>query len=175
MAVKRRCGWPVGCTTILSSYNKTGLCGAHQKEKEERLGRVKDRAFLNHIYVPTKWSKGSKKQPIPRLQNTSVTPSHSTKVTVDELLKIICDSYGVTVEELLTHRRYQGVAFPRQVAMYLLRVDFQMSFSEIAACIKRQHHTTVLYGFRQIQGLMARDPRLIKDIESIRSKYKSPA
>ena len=156
-----RCRWRDGCNTILSIYNKTELCGIHRRLEEERTAQE---------------SIGNKISPedmaIAVVDETEIVKSESI---VDRTIQTICLSYRVTKDELLGYRRHPRVAFPRQVAAYLLRIDTKRSFPNIAADLKRKDHTTIIHACEKIKKLAERNPEFRKNIETIRQLYKGPA
>lgn len=76
-------------------------------------------------------------------------------MTLDAIPAAVAAYYGLTQAELLTPSRHRFYVRPRQVAMYLAREQGRWSLEQIARCFDR-HHTTVLHGIRQIEGMAHR-------------------
>ncbi len=90
------------------------------------------------------------------------------KVTMDEIIKKTCEYYNIKHGDLLGASRARSVARPRQMAMYLCKKLTQRSLPEIARKIGGRDHTTVLYGVRKIEELMAVDSQIAEDAELLR-------
>ncbi len=90
-------------------------------------------------------------------------PSHVPKVNLsmqsDAIIAGVAAYYGITVEEILGTCRKQCFAFPRQMAMYLLRKEIKSSFPKIASHLGGRDHTTVMYACRKIRRLTRKTRR----------------
>ncbi len=94
----------------------------------------------------------------------------SKQTTAGDVIQAVCERYGVEEKELLGHGRSRHVSFPRQVAMYLMRKDADISLDEIGKALGKRDHTTVLYGIRKIETDLKTDATLRTDITSIRER-----
>ncbi len=95
-----------------------------------------------------------------------------TKKTVDpeKIIKTICEYYQIAKKELLSHKREQRLALPRQVIMYLLRHEFNYSFPKIAEILNRKDHTTVIYGCGKIEKELNNNSLIKRDIDTIKQR-----
>jgi chromosomal replication initiator protein len=91
-----------------------------------------------------------------------------------QILSTIAQEYGVTMDELLSHSRSQRVAFPRQVAMYILREESELSLPKIGELLGGRDHTTIMYGHEKITDLLERDKNLRRKIVNIQEILYSP-
>ncbi len=95
------------------------------------------------------------------------------QITDGDVILAVCTHFGLEEKELLGRGRSRNVAFPRQVSMYLMRKDADISLEEIGRALKRDH-TTVLHGIRKIEAELARDATLRGDVMSIRERLLKP-
>lgn len=95
------------------------------------------------------------------------------QITANDVMQAVSIHFSVEEKELLGRGRSRAVSFPRQVAMYLMRKDADISLEEIGQAISRDH-TTVLHGIRKIDAEMARDATLRNDVISIRERLLKP-
>ena len=58
---------------------------------------------------------------------------------------------------------------PRQIVMYILREDFDISYPMIGDRLGGRDHTTVIHSYEKIKGILKTDPHLAKEIEDIRA------
>jgi len=80
--------------------------------------------------------------------------SKREKVKVPKVLKEVAKSFAVTVKELKGPRRTKELALARQVAMYILREEFNYKLEEVAKFLNREDHTTVLHAIDKVKSKM---------------------
>lgn len=98
------------------------------------------------------------------------------KVTIDRVINTVASYYQVTVEGLRSNSRSRTVAFPRQMAMYLARTETGMSYPQIGVKLGNRDHTTILYGYEKISGLVESDTNVRRDVLEIKaSLYENAA
>ncbi len=90
------------------------------------------------------------------------------KVTMDEIIKKVCEHYNIRQADLLGPSRARNNARPRQMAMYLCKTLTTRSLPEIGRKLGRRDHTTILHGVRKIEELMAVDSQIAEDAELLR-------
>jgi chromosomal replication initiator protein len=74
-----------------------------------------------------------------------------TAVSVEAIQATVSHRFGVSVADLVSHRREREVSYPRQVAMYLSRTVAEASFPSIAEKFGGRDHSTVMYAVRVIE------------------------
>ena len=72
-------------------------------------------------------------------------------VSVETIQELVSNRFGVSVADLVSHRRERDVSYPRQVAMYLSRTLAEASFPAIAEKFGGRDHSTVMYAVRTIE------------------------
>jgi chromosomal replication initiator protein len=97
------------------------------------------------------------------------------EIEPERILQTIAQEYGLSLEELLSQSRSQRVAFPRQVAMYMLREEAELSLPKIGEMLGGRDHTTVMYGHDKITDLLEQDKNLRRKIVNIQEILYSPA
>ena len=70
-------------------------------------------------------------------------------VTPADIVRFVAHHYGVKVADLKGRDNRRSVAFPRQVAMYLIREILNLSYPEIGKFFAK-HHSTVMYSVETI-------------------------
>jgi len=90
------------------------------------------------------------------LRNTLLTSSR--RVTLDDVLKEVCDYYGVEKNRILEDGRgTKEVAQARQVAMYLLRKLGNLSHKSIGHQFGNRDHSTVVYAIKTVEKQINKD------------------
>jgi chromosomal replication initiator protein len=92
------------------------------------------------------------------------------EVKSDEVVRKVADVFGVTIERMLGRDRSREVALPRQIAMFLMREEANISLPQIGEALGGRDHTTVMYGCEKIADLLERDDRLRRQVVEIRDR-----
>jgi chromosomal replication initiator protein len=84
------------------------------------------------------------------------------------IMDIICRYFGIDRVALLSKSREKRVAYPRQLAMYLMRELAQRSLVEIGHSLGGRDHSTVHHGWRKMERSLVVDPETKRDVASLR-------
>lgn len=91
-----------------------------------------------------------------------------TQVEPDEVVRKVAETFGIAMDRMLGRDRSREVALPRQIAMYLLRQEANISLPQIGDALGGRDHTTIMYGCDKIADLLERDDRLRRQVIEIR-------
>jgi chromosomal replication initiator protein len=108
----------------------------------------------------------------PDLVNTALAdllPNRNT-IEPEQIVNAVASAFGLTTERLLGRDRSREVALPRQIAMYLLREEINISLPQIGATLGGRDHTTVMYACEKVTDLIERDDRMRRQIIQIREQ-----
>lgn len=94
------------------------------------------------------------------------------KVTPELILSEVCSFYNITVDDINSKSRSKAIAFPRQVAMYLMRDMLSLTFPKIGEEIGGRDHSTVMHGIEKITNQLKTDKELSNTIADIKDKLK---
>lgn len=89
------------------------------------------------------------------------------QIKVPKVLREVSKTFGVTVKDLKGPRRTKDLALARQVAMYILRDEFNYKLEEIAKYLNRQDHTTVIHAIDKIKSKMLVQEAFNKQLSSL--------
>ena len=98
---------------------------------------------------------------------TNAKPKKS--VSIKEIVKVVADYYRIEEENIYEKTRRKEIIKPRQVAMYLLREDFNISYPSIGQKLGGRDHTTVIHSCEKIKVDLKNDPVLAQEINQLRS------
>jgi chromosomal replication initiator protein len=84
------------------------------------------------------------------------------------IVETVASAFGISVDQILARDRSRQIALPRQVAMYLLREEAQISLPQIGEVLGGRDHTTVMYGCDKIKDQIEQDDRLRRQVVDIR-------
>jgi chromosomal replication initiator protein len=97
-----------------------------------------------------------------------------TEVQPRDIVHKVAESFGITTDRMLGRDRSKDVALPRQIAMYLLREEANISLPQIGDALGGRDHTTVMYGCEKIADLLERDDRIRRQVFQIREQIYGP-
>ena len=86
----------------------------------------------------------------------------------DLIIDVICHYFKLERDALLSKSREKRVAYPRQLAMYLMRELAQRSLVEIGAALGGRDHSTVHHGWRKMERSLVIDPETKRDVSTLR-------
>ncbi len=90
-------------------------------------------------------------------------------VSVKTVVTKITDFYGIDIDSIYEKTRRREVVRPRQIIMYILREDFNVSYPTIGSKLGGRDHTTVIHSCEKVRKDLLQDPDLAREIEDIRS------
>ncbi len=94
-------------------------------------------------------------------------------ISIKEIIKIIADFYQIDESIICNKTRRKEVVKPRQIIMYILREDFNISYPTIGDKLGGRDHTTVIHSCDKIKEDIKNDPNLVNEIHQIRSIIKT--
>lgn len=98
---------------------------------------------------------------------SEVYHTKSTEVTPASIKACVADYFGVKVSDLEGAKHARSVAYPRQIAIYLIREKTNISLPKIGELFGGRDHSTILYSFEKIKKDLKKTPELQKTIENI--------
>jgi chromosomal replication initiator protein len=94
------------------------------------------------------------------------------EVTIPRIQELVSERFGVTLDELVSPRRSQAVAYPRQVAMYLSRELTDSSLPKIGKEFGGRDHTTVIHATSKITRLIREDRSVYNLVQELTARIK---
>jgi chromosomal replication initiator protein len=93
--------------------------------------------------------------------------SPERKITVESIVRAVAERFSMQPAQLKLKSNTQRIAYPRQVAMYLVKELTHASLPEIGRYFGGKHHTTVLHSVLKIEELRQRDEDLNNMLHSL--------
>ena len=92
-------------------------------------------------------------------------------VSTKEVVKTVAEFYNIEEQLIYDKTRKKEVINPRQIIMYILREDFNISYPAIGEKLGGRDHTTVMHSCEKIKNEMKMDDILIQEINQLRSIF----
>lgn len=102
---------------------------------------------LEHIYSDTK-------------------PTYAA-LTMQEILEGVCRYYSVEPAQIRGKQRDREIAWPRQVAMYLMREETDASLLQIGNELGGRDHTTIMHGWEKVHSEVTNNERVRHEIAAV--------
>ncbi len=101
------------------------------------------------------------------LSNVLYNPK-KRQVTPERIAKAVSDYYSVPMEALQGQKRDKAIVMPRQIAMFLMREETDVSLLRIGAELGGRDHSTVLHACDKITREVANNDELRREIAAVR-------
>ena len=112
------------------------------RELEGALTRVKAQSSIDHQSITVDLAS--------RAMSGSYPTERKQEITLELIQDVTASYFNISTEDLLSKKRSQDVAFPRQVAMYLCRTLTDTSTTKVGNYFGGKDHTTVLHACEKI-------------------------
>ena len=95
----------------------------------------------------------------------------SGNITPKKVIRLVASYFDVSLENLLGSSRRKELVLPRQIAMYLLRMECSSSFPSIGQELGGRDHTTAMHACEKIKRVLETSGRLRADVEQIKLSF----
>ncbi len=92
-------------------------------------------------------------------------------VSVRDVIKIIADFFHIEEGLMYNKTRRKDIVRPRQIAMYILREQFDISYPSIGETFGGRDHTTVIHSYEKIKKELVDNTILMKEVDEIKSLF----
>ena len=96
-----------------------------------------------------------------------LTTHPERRVSIEAIVKTVSEKFSLTPAQLRMKSNTRQIAYPRQVAMYLVKELTAASLPEIGRAFGGKHHTTVLHSVQKIEQLRHKDSDLNKLLHTL--------
>jgi chromosomal replication initiator protein len=101
----------------------------------------------------------------------NIIATQEKRITIDLIQKKVGEQFGLREQDLKVRSNTKAIAFPRQVAMYLVKQLTSASLPEIGRQFGGKHHTTVLHSINKIDALRRNDKDLNRTINKLMDSF----
>ena len=101
------------------------------------------------------------------LSNVMYNPK-KRQITPERIAKAVSEYYGVGLDALKGQKRDKAIVVPRQIAMFLMREETDVSLLRIGAELGNRDHSTVLHACDKITRESAGNDELRREIAAVR-------
>ncbi len=92
-------------------------------------------------------------------------------VSIKDIVRVISSFYNIDEKHIYEKTRRKEVVRPRQILMFILREDFNISYPLIGQKLGGRDHTTVIHSCEKVKNDVKTDGTLLQEIEQIRALF----
>jgi chromosomal replication initiator protein len=101
------------------------------------------------------------------LSNVLYNPKRR-QVTPEKIARAVSEYYGIELDAMRGQKRDRAIVTPRQIAMFLMREETDVSLLRIGAELGGRDHSTVLHGCDKIGRELTVNDELRRDVAAVR-------
>lgn len=101
----------------------------------------------------------------------NIIETQEKRVSIEQIQRRVGEHFGKRGQDLKVRSNSREIAFPRQVAMYIVKQLTAASLPEIGRQFGGKHHTTVLHSINKIENLRRSDKELNKTINRLLDSF----
>jgi chromosomal replication initiator protein len=99
------------------------------------------------------------------LKHLNASPER--KISIESIVRAVAEKFSMAPAQLKQKSNTRQIAYPRQVAMYLVKELTHASLPEIGRYFGGKHHTTVLHSIQKIEDVRQKDEDLNNLLHSL--------
>jgi chromosomal replication initiator protein len=106
------------------------------------------------------------------LSNVMYNPKKRS-ITPQKIVRAVADYYGVNLDQLRSSKRDRAIVVPRQLALYLIREETDISLLRLGAELGGRDHSTVLHAYDKITRELGENDEMRREISAVREMIYS--
>ena len=103
------------------------------------------------------------------LANIIINPNKKA-VTSKRVIGIVSNFYDVQTSDIMAKNRKKEIAWPRQIAMYLMRQEGKISYPSIGRELGGRDHTTAIHAYEKVKKEVEKNNDFRQELEIVRQK-----
>jgi len=134
------------------------------RELEGAINRVLSFAQLNNVPVSLDLATKS-------LQD--IIASKGQNLSIEKIFGATVEFFKISIDDLISTKRNQGLVRPRQIVMYLMRHEMNLSYPKISQHLNKKDHTTIIYGVEKIEKEILKNEDLRRELSLLKEKINA--
>jgi len=101
----------------------------------------------------------------------NIIATQEKKVTIELIQRRVGEQFGLREQDLKMRSNSKAIAYPRQIAMYIVKQLTSASLPEIGRQFGGKHHTTVLHSINKIESQRRIDKELNRTVNKLLDSF----
>ena len=127
---------------------------------------------FTRIYATSKLLDKPLNKDLAKMVLTDIFNTKTKEITPDTIKKEVAKFFGVKVSDMESEKRAKNIAFPRQIAIYLIREHTNYSLPQMGRLFGGRDHTTIRHSYEKIAEQIKTDRELQDTVEMIFSQIE---
>jgi chromosomal replication initiator protein len=89
------------------------------------------------------------------------------RTNYNNILDVVSNYYNINTNDLLSKKRQKKYVFARQIAMYIIKDLYDLTFKKIGQIFNGRDHSTVIYSIEQISNYIQSDKTVKNDVDKL--------
>ena len=149
---------PSSGSVFVAGQDLTALSAKDLRAARKKIGMI----FQHFNLMPSRTVAGNVAYPL-----------KGSGLSKEDIQKKVADYYKIRVADMHSKRRPRVIAYPRQIAMYLIRGMTNLPVVEIGKVFDNRDHSTVLYSLKQVEKQMKKDPAFAETVKEIKTNINN--
>lgn len=94
--------------------------------------------------------------------------------TIQTIIGVICDFYGIRLADLQSKQRNRSIALPRHMCMYFARKCTRLSLEEIGGFFGGRDHTTVMHAVKTVEERLEENESFRATAQGLEQRIRTP-
>ncbi|NQV13554.1 MAG: chromosomal replication initiator protein DnaA [Parcubacteria group bacterium] len=103
-----------------------------------------------------------------------ITNPNKKIITPKRIINIVADFYDIPTKSIIDKNRKKEIAWPRQIAMYLMRQESKTSYPSIGRALGGRDHTTAIHAYEKVRKEAEKNDDFRQEVEIIKQKLSLP-
>ena len=99
-----------------------------------------------------------------------ISPDVTKEITPKLIIDIVAEHFNIPPADIVSKKKSHNIAYPRQIAMYLIRELTESSLQTISEALHKKDHTTVMYAIDKITKEIETNDSARNTIEVLKKK-----
>lgn len=107
---------------------------------------------------------------VERLLQDILQEEAKNQVTVEKIQERVVEYFHLKLSDMVSKKRPNHIAFPRQIAMYLCRTLTQCALQDIGEAFGGRDHGTVIHACKTVENMMQQDESVRRSVEYLQKQ-----
>ena len=135
------------------------------RELEGALNKLVALSHLEHKEITVQLAEEALKD--------MISPDNKHVITPQLIIDTVAEHFNISSSDIISNKRSNNIAVPRQIAMYLCRQIVDTPYKEIGEYMGKRDHSTVIHGVNKIEDELKSSETLHNTVEIIIKKLNS--
>jgi len=97
-----------------------------------------------------------------------ITSTKTKSVTCKNIIEAVSSFFDINIKDITGKSRKKELVYPRQISMFLMRIEINTSYPTIGDELGGRDHTTAMHAYNKIGKEIEKNEKIKQDIESIK-------